>query len=152
MRKNYIQLKQDGFTLLEVLVSVVLLFIVLTSFFSFFSQSLIFSGKNEEDLVAFNLARKTLKIVEGKYNEDISANTLLNCTNFPTELKNELVSSQCYYQENQKKYYPEITLKKQTTSEYNELPILYVIHVKIYNSNTSTKKLLSETFGYIRGA
>lgn len=150
------KMKQDGFTLIEVLISIVILFIVLTSFFAFFSQSLVFSSKNEEQLVAFNLANKTLKIVEGKYKNNINLNLTLNsCTNFPAELAAELDATTCSYKQNQKNYFPEITITKQTSTDYTgtSFPILYIINVKIYNANSTVanRKLLTETFGYIRG-
>lgn len=150
-------LKQDGFTLLEVLVSIVLLFIILTSFFTFFSNSLIFSGKNEEELVSFNLASKTLKIIQDKYENTLDQSEYkIMCSNYPTAYPTELISvlnsSTCYYKENEINYYPEVTITKQTSAPYSGLPVLYVINVKIYNTDVpSNRKLLSETFGYIRG-
>lgn len=150
-------LKQDGITLIEVLTSIVLLFIILTSLFTFFNNSLVFSEKNEEELVAFNLASKTLEVVEEKYQNTLDQNVILiNCSNYPNGYPLELLSglepSECYYKENEINYYPEISIMKQTSSSYSGLPILYVIHVKIYNSSIpAEQKLLSETFSYIRG-
>jgi prepilin-type N-terminal cleavage/methylation domain-containing protein len=148
--------KQYGFTLIEVLVSIVILSIVLTSFFAFFSQSMVFSGKNEEDLVAFNLANKTLKTVESKYKvETLSQNLTFNsCSNYPQNIKDILnLSSTCSYNVNKKRYYPEITLTKQAyvNNSGENLPTLYIINVKIFGSPSQPKKLLSETYGYVRG-
>ncbi len=141
-------MNQAGLTLTEILVSLVLISIVLITFFSFFSQTTLFSGKNEERLVAFHLATKTLNIVESNYkNTSISSdNLLLSCGNYPLELKSALQASTCYYHNNNKNYYPEIVLSKQL-----DMPTLYVIQIKIYNSPNSTeRKLLSETYGYVR--
>lgn len=158
------RLKQDGFTLVEVLVSIVILSIVLTTFFSFFGQSLVFSGKNEEKLVAYNLAEKTMRIVESNYKNKLLAtqtkieisSTNIPCSNYSSGFSPELTAvtnpSTCYYRENQKNYYPHIIIMKQPTDF--SAPTLFVISVKIYNSNNLTdpnRKLLSETFGYIRG-
>jgi prepilin-type N-terminal cleavage/methylation domain-containing protein len=146
-KKNSLK-KQEGLTLVEVLVSLVLVSIVLISFFVFFSQTTLFSGKNEEKLVAFHLASKTLSIVENKYrNTTMASNNLsLNCGNFPPEIETMLYPSSCFYKNNNKNYYPEITLTKQ-----NDLPSLYVIHIKMFSSaNVSERTLLSETFGYVR--
>jgi type II secretory pathway pseudopilin PulG len=157
MQNKMKRLNQNGITLIEVLTSIILLFIILTSFFTFFNNSLIFSGKNEEELVAFNLASKTLKIVEEKYKNTLDQNVIsLNCSNYPGTYPPELISvlepSACYYKVNDRNYYPEISITKQVSSSYTGLPILYVIHIKISNSPVSTnQKLLSETFGYIRG-
>jgi prepilin-type N-terminal cleavage/methylation domain-containing protein len=152
MKENYS--KQTGFTLIEVLVSIVILSIILTTFFSFFGQSLVFSGKNEEKLVAYNLAGKTLRIVESKYKNTINQSllTLDSCTNYPQELKDVLDNSTCSFIQNKKNYFPEIIITKQTFTEFTN-PKLYLINVKIYNANklNSNRKLLSETFGYIRG-
>ncbi|MHC0037466.1 type IV pilus modification PilV family protein [Pseudoneobacillus sp. C159] len=164
---NRLKLNQNGVSLIEVLASVVLLFIILTSFFSFFNNSLVFSSKNEEELVAFNLARKTLKIVEAKYNNTLDQTQfLINCSNYPTsypvELIAELENSKCNYSVNGVSYYPEISLTKKNYTEntitgvntltLTALPVLYIINIKIYNSPlTANRKLLSETFGYIRG-
>lgn len=156
---------QAGFTLIEVLVSIVILSIVLTTFFSFFSQSLIFSGKNEEKLVAYNLASKTLKIVELRYNNKLSStqskieiystNDICSSdlTTIAPNLKwDSLSPSMCYYIENQKKYYPEIVITKLETTDFTS-PTLFTINIKVFNSPKSdvNRKLLSETFGYMRG-
>jgi prepilin-type N-terminal cleavage/methylation domain-containing protein len=158
------KLNQDGFTLVEVLVSIVILSIVLTTFFSFFGQSLVFSGKNEEKLVAYNLAEKTMRIVESNYKNKLQPtqtkivipSTNNPCSNYssgyPPELLEVTNPSTCYYKENQKNYYPYIIIMRQPTDF--TAPSLFVINVKIYNSNILTdpnRKLLSETFGYIRG-
>lgn len=58
-------LKEDGFTLLELLASIVILVIVITSFFTFFTQSARFSKVNEENIVATNFAREMLETVKG---------------------------------------------------------------------------------------
>jgi prepilin-type N-terminal cleavage/methylation domain-containing protein len=141
---------ENGFTLIEVLVSIVILFIILITFFSFFGQSLKFSGKNEEQLVSYNLASKTLRIIENTYKNTnmVDSITLNNCTSlgYPAALKNVL-DSNCQYKENQMFYIPEVTITKQTFSEFSN-PKVYLISVKIYSAD---RKLLSETFGYIRG-
>jgi prepilin-type N-terminal cleavage/methylation domain-containing protein len=152
-------LKQDGLTLIEVLVSIVILSIILTTFFSFFSQSLVFSGKNEEKLIAYNLASKTLKIVEKNFKNKLPAtqpaieivSSATACTNQLEEQVSPTNLSFCYYKENQKIYYPEITITKETTSF--SVPALFTINIKIYNlaKTEPNRKLLSETFGFMRG-
>lgn len=142
-----ILLKQEGLTLVELLVSLVLISIILITFFGFFSQTTLFSGKNGEKLVASNLATRTLKIIEEKYNNS-QIPTTLNCGNFPPELKEVLQSSSCFYKQNNINYYPEITL-----SIDSDFPNLYIVHVRIFSSEIiADRKLLSETFGYVRQA
>lgn len=164
-------LKQDGLTLIEVLVSIVILSIILTTFFSFFSQSMTFSGKNEEKLVAYNLASKTLIVVEEKYSEEVNKLQTDLLKIYPSEtfcsrdfsgseitnttiINNVPTASICHFKENQKEYYPEVNISKENTNP-NEFQlskiVLYKIHVQIYDKRTSPRKLLSETFGYIRG-
>jgi prepilin-type N-terminal cleavage/methylation domain-containing protein len=59
--------KQNGFTLVELLVSITILMMVLTVFFTFFSNSASYTQKNNEDLQTMNLAKDILeKIKEPK--------------------------------------------------------------------------------------
>ncbi|OIJ18362.1 hypothetical protein BKP45_12360 [Anaerobacillus alkalidiazotrophicus] len=146
---------QGGFTLIEVLASLVILSIILVTFFSFFNQALIFSGKNEEKLVAYNLARKTLNIVEEDYADLNGIELTISCESYPTnyrdDLKLALYETTCYYKENNRYYFPEITITKQSFDNFTS-PVLYLIHVKIYSSDHLVEReLLSETFGYVRG-
>lgn len=143
---NNIFINRAGFTLIEVLVSLVLVAIILTTFFGFFGQTLLTSDKNEDKLVAYNLATKTLKIIEEKYNNQ-SIPTTLSCGNFPSELSSALQPSSCFFKQNNKPYYPEITLTKD-----KDFPNLTIVHVKIFNTDNTNRKLLSETFGYVRQA
>ncbi|WP_096153170.1 MULTISPECIES: type IV pilus modification PilV family protein [Bacillus] len=150
---KYALKNESGFSLLEILVSLVILSFVLITFFSFSNQALFFSTKNEDKLVAYNLARKTLNIVTENYTGS-SQNLVISCSNFDTnyhpKLKEALEPSSCFYKVNHKTYYPEIILTKQTLSFTT--PTLYVVHVKIFDSADVTKRtLLSETFGYVRG-
>ncbi|ALC89783.1 hypothetical protein AM500_08360 [Bacillus sp. FJAT-18017] len=62
MNKN--SLNQEGFTLLEVLLSIVLLTIILTSFLGFFTQSAIFNKKNEQKLDTMQTAQTIINLIE----------------------------------------------------------------------------------------
>ncbi|WP_226677437.1 type IV pilus modification PilV family protein [Mesobacillus jeotgali] len=55
---------QNGLTLLEVLLSIVILSIVLTSFAGFFSQSALFVKKNEEKLSTSQTTQKVVNLIE----------------------------------------------------------------------------------------
>jgi prepilin-type N-terminal cleavage/methylation domain-containing protein len=55
---------QNGLTLLEVLLSIVLLTIVLTSFAGFFSQSAMFVKKNEDKLSTSQTAQQIVNLIE----------------------------------------------------------------------------------------
>jgi prepilin-type N-terminal cleavage/methylation domain-containing protein len=72
---------QDGLTLLEVLLSIVILTIVLTSFAGFFSQSALFVKKNEEKLSTSQTAQQVVNLIESH----ISKSKLqTKCTNLTT--------------------------------------------------------------------
>lgn len=62
MKENFHS--QKGLTLVEVLVSIVLLAIILTSFMGFFTQSAIFNKKNGEKLSTMQTAQKYISLVE----------------------------------------------------------------------------------------
>ena len=65
--KEYLNSK--GLTLIEILASIVILGIILTTFFSFFSQSMMFSSKVEDKVTATNIAKTILHNV--KKNETV---------------------------------------------------------------------------------
>lgn len=62
--------KQRGFTLIEILVSIILLFIILTSFIGFFTQSAKFTQKNEQKLSTMQTAEKIIHLVETNISKD----------------------------------------------------------------------------------
>jgi prepilin-type N-terminal cleavage/methylation domain-containing protein len=126
---------ESGFTLVEVLASIVILGIILTTFFGFFSQSLLFSSKNEEDLQAINLARKTLVVLQQLKKVNLSGDTLL------------LQATS--------KYYIEAKDISRNFSKSQQLEItkqsIIPVQVRIYQGYPySEDTLLSETFGYIK--
>lgn len=53
-------LNDKGLTLIELLVSLALISIVIVTFLSFFSQSVLFSSKSEDKLTAVNIAEKVI--------------------------------------------------------------------------------------------
>ncbi|WEG17382.1 prepilin-type N-terminal cleavage/methylation domain-containing protein [Alkalihalophilus pseudofirmus] len=60
MHRPRFRINNNGLTLIEVLASMVILSIVIISFMTFFSQSMMFSNKVEDRLTAVNLAEKVL--------------------------------------------------------------------------------------------
>lgn len=77
---------QDGVTLLEVLLSIVLLTIVLTSFAGFFSQSAMFVKKNEDKLSTSQTAQQIVNFIEGNITKNMIQTEFDKCTN-PCELR-----------------------------------------------------------------
>ncbi|MFJ7727116.1 type II secretion system protein J [Neobacillus sp. NPDC097160] len=62
MKENF--KSQQGLTLIEVLVSIVLLAIISTSFMGFFTQSALFTKKNEQKLDTMQTAQKIINMIE----------------------------------------------------------------------------------------
>ncbi|MFK9091287.1 type II secretion system protein J [Bacillus salipaludis] len=62
MKENF--KSQQGLTLIEVLVSIVLLAIILTSFMGFFTQSALFTNQNEQKLDTMQTAQKIINMIE----------------------------------------------------------------------------------------
>ncbi|WP_404444078.1 type II secretion system GspH family protein [Sutcliffiella horikoshii] len=52
--------KEKGLTLIEILVSIVILGIILTAMLGFFSQTVKYSSQNENKITSINLAEKVL--------------------------------------------------------------------------------------------
>lgn len=130
---------QNGVTLLEVLLSIVLLTIVLTSFAGFFSQSAMFVKKNEEKLSTSQTAQQVVNLIE----ENISKSLLTPSTDCPalpcTVSKNGLE-----------------TLSQQSiNSTYDisakfTLSVQDLVKVKVTIFDNGSPKNSSKTFTYIR--
>lgn len=147
--KRAIASAEQGLTLLEVILSLVLLSFILLAFFQFFSQSMLFSSRNESDLIAINLARKTLSsIKEEILLDNPTPGTELNLAeNYPIpDTKQD--SGILYYEENNKKYYPKVEIIG--IREANVQP-LYPIHITIHSAPEKTAStMLAETYGFMK--
>lgn len=71
---------ERGFTLIEVLASMTILFIILISFLSIFAQSAMFTRTNENSLQATNLADRVMEVLraDGRADEEHLRATLLS--------------------------------------------------------------------------
>lgn len=77
MKENFHS--QKGLTLVEVLVSIVLLAIIITSFIGFFTQSAQFTKKNEQKLDTMQTAQKIVNLVEIEITkQDLIDNLIIN--------------------------------------------------------------------------
>lgn len=141
--------KQEGFTLIEVLLSIVLLSIILTSFLGFFTQSAIFTIKNQEKLSAAQTAQKVVSLVEIN-----TTKTQLRSKNIINE-SGKVVSPGTVY--NDKSKFEELFKFKVDTHfkveiQFSDGPTdsrLVQCKVSIFESSApATNK--SETFTYIR--
>jgi len=81
---------ENGLTLIEVLLSITILAIILTSFLSFFNQAYSYTKKNEDKTIGINVARNVLYYMEQQdyetfsnyisKNSDVSTMTYNSCT------------------------------------------------------------------------
>lgn len=144
-----------GLTLIEVLLSITILFIILIVFFQIFGQSMLFSSKVEDKFSAANIAERILFDAD-KYLSKTHLNDYANksCAT-PAPLKQghygiiglKKDGTRYYYEVNNKKYYPVITICQKENSE--DLIGLYRIKVKLY-ADKENKVFLSELEDYVK--
>ncbi len=79
---------QSGITLLEVLLSIVLLVIVLTSFAGFFTQSAMFVKKNEDKMSTTQTVQQIVNLIEVKLTK-VTLSTSTECPSLPCTLNEE---------------------------------------------------------------
>ncbi len=129
-----------GFTLVEILVTLVILSIILLSFMSFFSQSSLFTQKNNEKLTAINLAQETIVSIK---NQPVLFQKAVNYrTGFSDPEKTVLNVNSLGIFNQQPNFRLGLDIAKDDT--YN----LYKIHVQIYDLKND---LLAETYHYLKG-
>ncbi|MGM0874442.1 MAG: type IV pilus modification PilV family protein [Bacillota bacterium] len=153
-------INSKGFTLIEVLASIVILGIILITFLSFFSQSMMFSVKVEDKLSAANIAERILYEVKRTYTTSPNLIAELKdgtqaCTASPLatvsgnkfdSLVVEDVTGRYYYNVNDENYYTNITICQSVDEK--ELDV-YRVHVEIYDDNQENPIPLSEIYDYI---
>lgn len=157
MIKNTVEDSKDkGFTLLEVLVSIIILSIIILSFLSFFSQALFFSVKEESNLMGVNIAERIVYTLEKSSTIDleelIGENDTITITREVAEASENLVideDNRLKFIINGKSYYSIVTASN--SEEVKDLP-LNRIHIKIYEpqENAPNEKLIYETFHYLK--
>ncbi|CAM3941317.1 type IV pilus modification PilV family protein [Mesobacillus thioparans] len=130
---------QDGLTLLEVLLSIVILTIVLTSFAGFFSQSALFVKKNEEKLSTSQTAQQLVNLIELNISKS-ALSSISTCSSLPCELNKDKL---------------EILVGQTIPSTYAisakfEKNVESLILVKISVADISNPDSSSKTYTYIR--
>ncbi|WP_400242654.1 prepilin-type N-terminal cleavage/methylation domain-containing protein [Niallia sp. JL1B1071] len=150
--KRFIQ-NDKGISLIEILVSIVLLSILITSFLTFFPQVSSFNQKTDERLTSVTLAKNWL--VQAQNNESILYKQLINLTENPSTSVNagnlplltninrnsdaiELIFKENNYFIHLYLYYREEILKGANT--------LYKIRIDVVDEQD---KLNSNIYGYI---
>ncbi|SFB16357.1 MULTISPECIES: prepilin-type N-terminal cleavage/methylation domain-containing protein [unclassified Bacillus (in: firmicutes)] len=143
---------ERGFTLIEVLLSIILLFIIMTSFMGFFTQSTIFNKKNEQKLDYTQTAQTVINLVEenitrSELEKDNDIKTIFSSPFTPKSIDKTALekffskkSSTPFIQNN-----PNQILA--TFSYINETGL---IQVKVMVADPSNPNHKSETYTYIR--
>ncbi|WP_335432790.1 type IV pilus modification PilV family protein [Bacillus sp. JJ1609] len=131
--------EEKGLTLLEVLLSIVLLVIVLTSFASFFTQSAMFVKKNEDKLSTTQTAQQIVNQIEVSLSKnDVKTSSVcgaLPCKLEKNELSNLLGSP--------------IASSLNISAEFAD-SVEGLIRVKVSVTDIKNPENSSETFTYIR--
>jgi prepilin-type N-terminal cleavage/methylation domain-containing protein len=134
---------EKGFTLLEVLISIVLLSVIFLSIMNFFPQMGLINQENENKTKAINTAQAVL--VEWEHNDDVT-----------TKLKNNINSTAIpgYYKSDSNYYYYKtvkdnfnVIIKIKMDSDLVSAPIkTRLIKIQVLNKRNN---VVGETFGYI---
>lgn len=142
MRKYKKLFHSNGLTLIEVLASIVILGIVLTAFFSFFSQSMMLSTKAEDRLTAINYSEKVLydykKYLKSNYSVlDNNGKQTWNVNSLEEYIGQESKSKDDHqkntFEINHKLYKYEIFYYHEESVGQEEEIGLYRLQVKIYD-------------------
>ncbi|RTR27328.1 prepilin-type N-terminal cleavage/methylation domain-containing protein [Robertmurraya yapensis] len=157
--------EEKGFTLIEILLSIVILTIILVSIMNFFPQMGLFNRHNLEKTEAINLAKKELVEWQNKF----SKLTRVNFEYFLDYPSKSIIpeyehsvdhNGTRYYIFEEKEpstdYKVEVSLKKDSDLEedlkknsvsvdLDKLTKIHRVHVKILNDNNT---LISEIYGY----
>lgn len=130
---------EKGLTLLEVLLSIVLLVIVLSSFAGFFTQSAMFVKKNEDKLSSTQTAQQIVNLLE----VNLTKSDLLNynkCPSLPCTLNKEELSTLL-----DSSIESSFTISANFTQSVEGL-----VQVKVFVEELNSAENSSETFTYIR--
>lgn len=131
--------EEKGLTLLEVLLSIVLLVIVLTSFASFFTQSAMFVKKNEDKLSTTQTAQQIVNQVEVSLSKN-DVKTSSECAALPCILKKNELSNLLG---------SPIASSFNISAEFAD-SVEGLIRVKVSVTDANNPESSSETFTYIR--
>ncbi|WP_458412330.1 type IV pilus modification PilV family protein [Schinkia sp. CFF1] len=131
-----------GFTLIEVLVAVVILSIILLTFFGFFSQSALFTNRNKQQLTAVNLAQEVIATM--KSNSAVFQRSKTFEQPFTEQEKAILgIDDSHYFVDSKQQFILKLELRK------DENYPLYLIHVFIENADHS---VVAEVYHFLEGS
>ncbi|TQR14840.1 PulJ/GspJ family protein [Psychrobacillus soli] len=135
----------SGFTLVEILASVVLLTVVISLFLSMFPQMANINNKNGGNLDAANVGKELLVSMKKiKYDQSIALNNLPleNAIKIGTS-PNIIISGT--YNSNNQSFKAKITIWP--TPDVNAPQALYRMQIDVMNSND---RILTTTYGYLK--
>ncbi|MFJ7826936.1 type II secretion system protein J [Psychrobacillus sp. NPDC096623] len=142
----------NGFTLVEILASVVLLTVVISLFLSIFPQMSNMNNRNGENLDAANAAKELLMLVKENYTLDDSTNNLKgNILDFSISQNNttSIIVEGTYKALNDKIFFAEVKIEKNGAISNSKIDNLYQVTIKVKNRQEDSKALAT-TYGYIR--
>ncbi|SDM79847.1 hypothetical protein SAMN05518871_102262 [Psychrobacillus sp. OK028] len=142
----------SGFTLVEILASVILLTVVISFFLSIFPQMSNMNNRNGENLDSANVAKEVLVLVKENYSIDNSTlnleGSILNFT-IAENNSNSLIVKGTYDTLSNKKFFIELEINKTGAISNSTIDNLYQVKIKVKNSHENTNALAT-TYGYIR--
>lgn len=146
---NYLKKQQEGMTLIEVVAAIVILSIVLITFFNFFINSSIFNNKNDSNIKAINITREQIVNFNNTYKSvpwsDIEKEFIVDVSN-PGIYKKEWTDGD-YIIEASIDSTIEPTLGSGYSSYYRELR---KVQIKVWKDSKEGPPL-SESFTYQEG-
>ena len=145
---------RNGFTLIEILASIVLLTVVISLFLSIFPQVGNMNHRNGENLDAANVAKEILVLVKKNYSIDNSTLTLKgNILDFTISQNNtnSTFVKGTYETLNNNTFFIELEIKKTGAIPNSSVENIYQVTIKIKNSPDNTN-VLATTHGYIKGS
>lgn len=131
---------EDGLTLIEILVSIVLLSIIFLSIVKFFPQMGFFNKENENKSIAINYAKNVLK--QWQSSDDV-VNFLKSPATVVLPGYDHQDSNYYYFKTKQGEF--DVNIKLKINSDLNSNPIkTHLIDIQLRKGN-----VVSETYGYI---
>lgn len=143
---------EKGFTLIEVLLSIILLFIIMTSFMGFFTQSTLFNKKNEQKLDYTQTTQTVINLIEEnitrtELEKDNDVKTIFNSP-YTTKTIDKTALEKFF---SKKSSTPFIRNNpNQIHASFSYIKETGLIQVKVIVADPSNPNHKSETYTYIR--
>jgi prepilin-type N-terminal cleavage/methylation domain-containing protein len=140
---------QKGFTLLEVLLSIILLSIILTSFMGFFTQSAMFTKKNEQKLGTSQTAQKVINLIEEHVTMDkLWKEGITIPTGLPLTIEKSIIEKIVTPEGSPTTY--KLTSPYTISASLKKTSLENLIQIKVTVTDPENVGNTSETFTYLR--